>query len=164
MVLWTLLENSSNPKNRSWELLIYSQSVRSTGNNLSLHLTFEVKGSLVGLNSLPVESNCISVDIDFVGVGSLHTHTHIGIGSRNLFRLKKVKLRAPNHITSPGQGWHRIWTYVCLDCYCLHMLTSLSAVSGREPWIMWCFLLPLYNREKMMVMRVCGILMATLSH
>ena len=30
----------------------------------------------MGLNALPVESDCVSVDIDFVGVGSLHTHTH----------------------------------------------------------------------------------------
>lgn len=68
----------------------------------------KAEGGFVGLNPLPVESDCVSVDIDFVGVGSLHTHTHIGIGSRNLFRLNKVKLCAPNHITSPGQGWHRI--------------------------------------------------------
>lgn len=34
----------------SWESLIYSQSVRSIGQNLDLLLEFEIEGSLVGLS------------------------------------------------------------------------------------------------------------------
>ena len=46
-----------------WEPPIYSQSARSTENNLDLGLVSEVEGSLVELSPLPVESGSVSKQI-----------------------------------------------------------------------------------------------------
>ena len=45
---------------RSWGPLSYGQLVRSAGTKLDLWLVPEVESGLVGLNSLPVESDAIS--------------------------------------------------------------------------------------------------------
>lgn len=43
-----------------WAPVIYSQSVRSTGDNWDLQLASEVEGGLVGRSLLPVESDSVS--------------------------------------------------------------------------------------------------------
>lgn len=47
----------------SWKPLIYSQWVRSTGNNLDLQLSSEAEDSFVGLSPQSVESDTISGEI-----------------------------------------------------------------------------------------------------
>ena len=48
------------PKEELWKRLAYGQLVGNRGNNLHLFLVSEVEGGLVGLSSLPVESDSIS--------------------------------------------------------------------------------------------------------
>ena len=52
-----------NPRRGPWPSVIYSQPIRSIGNNLGLWLEFEVKDYLLGCSSLSVESNATSGQI-----------------------------------------------------------------------------------------------------
>ena len=59
---WVFLSSVScsnklvEPEEGSWEPLIYSQSVKSTGNNLGLQLVSQVEGGLVGPSPLILSS------------------------------------------------------------------------------------------------------------